>query len=494
MIRRREAGSRPWKSRRAIAALAGAAAALMAIPLALVTTAANASAATNQFQGVNWARAGDNFTSGPLVLYGLSSGDSYTTVRAKADAVFAGFERNLGANTVRLPINTYSVGTAWWNSYTGVIDSATARGLKVILSYWDDGRASTGGRLTNTAAFDTMWNTVVDKYGSNSLVHFEPMNEPHGYSATEWKNVAAGWLTARPSVPRNRIFISGSGFNQDIKTVCSDSRFDGTYLSLHHYTFFSGAKTYDAWVTSLRDAIGNCAGRTIIDEFGAPMDTGLNYDDAGSTDNFVRYFRATTQVLRELGMGSVYWPGIGGKLTAGQNDDWYAMQKLQGSGTNLTLTTPNASGAGRLRYAWGLTGPDPSPSPSPATGNRLRNTGSGRCLDVPAASTVNNTQVAIYDCGTGTNQQWTGTSARELRVYGNKCLDARGRGTANGTAVVIYDCNGGTNQQWTVNGNGTITGVASGRCLDVAQNATANGARVQLWDCTGGSNQSWSRS
>ena len=217
------------------------------------------------------------------------------------------------------------------------------------------------------------------------------------------------------------------------------------------------------------------------------MDTGLNYDDANSTDNFVRYFRATTQVLRELGMGSVYWPGLGGKITAGQNDDWYAMQKLQGSGTNLTLTTPNASGAGRLRYGWGLTGTDPVP------GNRLRNGGSGRCLDVPGAVTVNNTQVAIYDCGTGTNQQWAGTSARELRVYGTKCLDARGRGTANGTAVVIYDCNGGTNQQWNVNGNGTITGVASGRCLDVTQSGTANGSRIQLWDCTGGANQSWSR-
>ena len=359
---------------RVVAALAGAVAALTAIPLALVAIAPSASAATNQFQGVNWARAGDNFTSGPLVLYGLSSSDSYTTVRAKADAVFAGFERNLGANTVRLPINTYSVGTAWWNSYIGVIDSATARGLKVILSYWDDGRASTGGRLTNTAAFDTMWNTVVDKYGSNSLVHFEPMNEPHGYTAAEWKNVAAAWLAARPSVPRNRVFISGSGFNQDVKTMCADSRFDGTYLSLHHYTFFSGAKTYDAWVNYLKDAIGNCAGRTVIDEFGAPMDTGLNYDDVNSTDNFVRYFRATTQVLRELGMGSVYWPGIGGKITAGQNDDWYAMQKLQGSGTNLTLTTPNASRRRTVAVRLGphRHGPEPRPGArQPAAQHRL---------------------------------------------------------------------------------------------------------------------------
>lgn len=49
----------------------------------------------------------------------------------------------------------------------------------------------------------------------------------------------------------------------------------------------------------------------------------------------------------------------------------------------------------------------------------------------------------------GTNQQWTLTSAKELRVYGGKCLDAKAHGTANGTPVEIWSCNGGTNQQWT---------------------------------------------
>ena len=112
---------------------------------------------------------------------------------------------------------------------------------------------------------------------------------------------------------------------------------------------------YDQWVTYLRNAIGSCAARTVMDEYGAPMDTGLNYDNANSTDNFVRYFRATTTVLRELKIGSIYWPGLGGKIHAGQNDDWYAMQKLHGTGTNLTLTTPSISGRGRLQYGWGLT-------------------------------------------------------------------------------------------------------------------------------------------
>ena len=63
----------------------------------------------------------------------------------------------------------------------------------------------------------------------------------------------------------------------------------------------------------------------------------------------MRYLRATPTVLRELRIGSIYWPGLGGKVTSGQNDDWYAVQKLHGTGTSLTLSTPNASGVDRLR-------------------------------------------------------------------------------------------------------------------------------------------------
>jgi non-reducing end alpha-L-arabinofuranosidase len=116
---------------------------------------------------------------------------------------------------------------------------------------------------------------------------------------------------------------------------------------------------------------------------------------------------------------------------------------------------------------------------------------SNRCIDVPGASTANGTQVQLWDCHGGTNQRWTLTGGRELRVYGNKCLDANNQGTANGTAAIIWDCNGQANQQWTVNANGSITGVQSGRCLDAAGVGTANGTRIQLWSCNGAGNQQW---
>ncbi|MGN9908767.1 RICIN domain-containing protein [Phytohabitans sp. LJ34] len=463
--------------------LARALAVVAAVPVAVLGGASPAPADTSQFRGVNWARLGDNFHGGPLVLYGLSSSDSYATVVAKANAIYTGFQNNLDANTVRLPINTYTVGTNWWNAYTGAIDAATDKGFKVVLSYWDDGVAASGGRIVNPTAFDTMWNTVVARYGTNNLVYFEPMNEPGGHSASDWANVVSNWISARPSIPRNRIFVSGAGLNTDIKSMCADRRLDGTFLSLHHYTFFSGAKNYDQWVAFLRDAIGSCADRTVIDEFGAPMDTGLDYNDAASGDNFVRYFRATTTILRELRMGSIYWPGLGGKVTAGQADDWYAMQKLHGTGANLTLSTPNASGLERLKYGWGLGdgGGDPAPA------KLLRNVGTARCLDIPGATTTN-TQVQVSTCGSTAAQRWTPTTGGQLTALGGqKCLDAYNRGTANGTVVGTYACNGGDNQRWTIGADGTVRSVQSGLCLDV----NTSTFKVQLWTCWGGDNQKW---
>jgi hypothetical protein len=116
---------------------------------------------------------------------------------------------------------------------------------------------------------------------------------------------------------------------------------------------------------------------------------------------------------------------------------------------------------------------------------------SGRCLDVPNASTTNGTQLQLFDCGGGSNQRFTYTSSKQLTVYGTKCLDANGQGTTNGTTVIIWDCNGQANQQWNVNSNGTITGVQSGLCLDASGAGTANGTKIIIWSCNGGANQQW---
>ncbi|MFE5910568.1 endo-1,4-beta-xylanase [Streptomyces wedmorensis] len=133
---------------------------------------------------------------------------------------------------------------------------------------------------------------------------------------------------------------------------------------------------------------------------------------------------------------------------------------------------------------------NPNPNPTPGAGP-IKGVASGRCVDVPSSSTTDGTQVQLWDCNGRTNQQWTLTSAGELRVYGDKCLDAAG--TANGSKVQIYSCWGGDNQKWRLNTDGTIVGVQSGLCLDAAANGTANGTLIQLYSCWNGTNQRWTR-
>ena len=133
-----------------------------------------------------------------------------------------------------------------------------------------------------------------------------------------------------------------------------------------------------------------------------------------------------------------------------------------------------------------------SPSSSPGSGaGRIVGAGSGRCVDVPGNSQTGGTQVQLYDCNGASGQQWTYTSAGELRVFGSYCLDANGQGTSNGTKAIIWSCNGQQNQKWTLGSNGTITGVQSGLCLDATGAGTANGTLIELWTCNGGSNQKW---
>ncbi|MEU9836578.1 endo-1,4-beta-xylanase [Streptosporangium sp. NPDC048047] len=136
--------------------------------------------------------------------------------------------------------------------------------------------------------------------------------------------------------------------------------------------------------------------------------------------------------------------------------------------------------------------PTVTPTDPPPGGNgQIRGVASGRCVDVPNSSTTDGTQVQLWDCHGNANQQWSSTSAGELRVYGNKCLDAGG--TANGAVVQIYSCWGGDNQKWRLNGDGTIVGVQSGLCLDATGSGTANGTKLQMYSCHGGNNQKWTR-
>jgi hypothetical protein len=164
-------------------------------------TAPAAHAATNQFHGVNWAGPNDNFVTGPLQPVGLSTSDSYATVYAKSTSVLKGFQA-LGANTVRLPINSATVSGSWRNSYTAAFDAASALGMNVVIAPWLQ-----NGTVSDTNAFYAMWNTVIATYGSKSNFYFDIMNEPWAMSAGQLTDFAAGWLSHYPGIPRGRLMI-----------------------------------------------------------------------------------------------------------------------------------------------------------------------------------------------------------------------------------------------------------------------------------------------
>lgn len=463
----------------------------------LVVSAPPANADTSQFRGMNWAVLGGNSSTGPLVLQGLSQSDSNATVRAKAGSFYDNVAYTMGVNTVRLPINTHTVAnTTWWNAYRGAIDAATDRGFKVILAYWEDGAAS-GGRITNLTAWNTMWSTVINTYGSNSNLYFEPMNEPHGYSSAEWRDVAANWLGHHTSAVPGRVLIGGTGFSQDLRDICSDSRFNSTLLSFHSYASFYSAMTYDGFRSHIQTLLGNCASRAVATGFGAPMSTGLDYGNPNSTDNFVRHFRAMAQVMRDNLMGGTYWPALGGTPTGSLGYDQYSMYALSVSGTNLNLTGRNGHGNNRLRYAWGDTVGDSTPPPA----YRINARHSGKAMNVQQASISDGARVDQYTYGGNAWQQWgfDDVGGGYLRIYSRhsgKCLTVTGASTADGAELTQYTCGGGTNQQFQMVANGNyfqLRARHSGKCVEVPSASTADGVILKQYPCNTGTNQQWSR-
>lgn len=161
------------------------------------------------------------------------------------------------------------------------------------------------------------------------------------------------------------------------------------------------------------------------------------------------------------------------------------------SGSTITASLPAQS---VTTYVLGSSG---APGSGGTSTHTLTGVQSGKCLDVPGSSTTNGTQLEIYSCNGGANQQYTLNPNGEISVYSGssqKCVEAYQQGKTAGTIVDIYNCNGGSNQLWQVHPDGTVSNNESGLCLDVYGQGTANGTKVDLWTCNGGSNQLWTLS
>lgn len=348
----------------AVAALAIGATAPAHAEAAVPAPAASATARhldPSQFKGVNWADPRDNFADDAVIPSGLSAADTPAQAYATATQILDGFKHNVAANTIRLPVNPYSVGSssAWWPDYQQVIKAATDRGFKVILAYWEGPGAEDDGIVDNYATWWPMWSTITSTYRNNPHVYFEPMNEPHGYTQDAWVSLVTTWLDQYSNVPRNRVIVDGTGYADHVNSLCTTPALDGTYLALHDYGFW-GTNTYAGWMADFASRIGTCASRTVVDEFGAPMTTGIDYNASATasdaaTNNYVAYMQAATDTIRQLHLGGVYWPGL-------RIGDTYSLESVQATGNGDTLITNSPTGLSLIEWAWGRGRVQPHPA------------------------------------------------------------------------------------------------------------------------------------
>lgn len=107
-------------------------------------------------------------------------------------------------------------------------------------------------------------------------------------------------------------------------------------------------------------------------------------------------------------------------------------------------------------------------------------------------STANNTNLVIYTCNDGDEQQWAFESAGNYYRIKNgkagtgKCVSvAGGGGTSQGDAVVLYTCTGGPEQDWSTIAYGfgyLVVNRKSGYTWSLADGgSTANNTHIIQW-------------
>ena len=120
----------------------------------------------------------------------------------------------------------------------------------------------------------------------------------------------------------------------------------------------------------------------------------------------------------------------------------------------------------------------------------VRDTGAGRCVDVPGSTLTTGTYLQSHTCNSTKAQALSrlpGDST--LRVLGN-CIDVPSSNFASGQRVWTWRCNGTMAQRWSFRTDGTIRPAANANlCLAAA--STSPDAAVRLSTCSTSSLQRW---
>lgn len=470
--------------RKAAAAATGVAVGAALAAVAMATAAPNASAAGS----LGAAAAGSGRYFGTAVAAGRLGDSTYSTILDRE------FNMITPENEMKWDTTEPSRGNFNFGPADQIVSHATAHGQKMRghTLVW---HSQLPGWVSNLSATDLQ--TAMDNHITQEMTHFkgkiyawDVVNEAfadggsgqHRSSPFQDKLgngfIEHAFRTARTADPTAKLCYNDYNIEN-----WTDAKTQGVYNMVKDFK----ARGVPIDCVGLQSHFGTsgppASFQTTLTNFAAlgvdVQITELDIAQASST-NYANTVNACTHVTRCTGI--TVW-GIR------DSDSWRSTDNpllfdTNGNPKPAYTATLNALNAG------GTTTPPTSPPTSPPTGGsgQLKGVGSGRCLDVPNSNTADGTQLQLWDCSGNTNQQWTYTSAGELRILG-KCLDAAG--TGNGVKAQVYGCWGGDNQKWRINSDGTIVGVQSGLCLDAVNVGTANGTQIQMYSCSGGSNQKW---
>lgn len=285
-------------------------------------------------RGGNWADGRDNYVDGWIIPSGLTASSTATAAASKANQIATDIKGITDSNgrVVRMGINPQTVAdTTWWPVYCAAVDKLTASGVDVILGCWEgtvkDGKVD--------ANWKTMWQKVSSKYGSNSKVWFEPINEPFGYTTSGLISLYTDYLSWIGK-SQDRIVLAGTGYSENVGNI--GGSFPSCKLGLHIYAFWT-THNESGWANEVVTRIGGYQDRTLITEMGATATSGLNYG-ATSSNNEICYIRGVTQQARSYTIGIIYWP------SHRDGDSYRLFNNTSGGGfTNTSLKD-------RLRYGW----------------------------------------------------------------------------------------------------------------------------------------------
>jgi endoglucanase len=298
---------------------------------------------------VNWAVNGDNFQTGPLLLSGVFTTDtSYAAVAARAKAVEDAYSDLLKANSFRIPINEPTVNTAsYWANYKAIIDVGVSKGMKVLLGFW--AKDTNIGRPADINVWYSMWQTVISDYIDSPYVFFDIHNEPHGYTNSEWIQQVKDWMAKFPNVPKNRIVVAGTGWDDNVANVATAFP-DMPLLEVHDYVFNGNYPGSAKWGQQLLGRLGSGTSRTLVGEFGTGV-ANVDFSTGVETDPGKSFVVGFTNTIHDNNMGSCWWPGLW--AVPGNSSSW-GLLTMNGSGNDISYSISSQTALTRIWHGWHL--------------------------------------------------------------------------------------------------------------------------------------------